>query len=108
MNMYYNPEDYGLEVVGQFEWTEPNWSFDTLVVWKEKRGRYWIGEDSGCSCPTPFENITDINQLDGPYTKDGLRKRLNFRIEEQTAGEYHYGYPKAKLKRFASDILSRI
>lgn len=105
-NIYYDPESFGLEIVGSFEWSEPSWSFDTLCVWKERRGQYWIGEDSGCSCPCPFENITDINQLDGPYTKDGLRKRINFLIEDRTAGEYSYSYPKAKLKKSASELLS--
>ena len=107
-NIYYNPEDFGLELVGEFEWTEPCWSFDTLAVWKEGRGRYWIGEDSGCSCPSPFENITDINELDGPYTKEGLRKRIDYRIKEQTERKYSYGYSKAELKRYASEILSRL
>ncbi len=106
-NIYYSPEDFGLEVVGEFDWSEPDYSFDMLVVWKESRGKYWVGEDSGCSCPSPFEDITDINELDGPYTKDGLRKRLNFLIEERTDDGY-YGYPKATLKRYASEILSRL
>lgn len=105
-NIYYNPEDHGLEIVGEFDWSEPDYSFDMLVVWKEKRGQYWIGEDSGCSCPSPFEDVFDKNSLDGPYTKDGLRKRINFRIEER--GDDRYGYTKAQLKKFASDILSRI
>lgn len=107
-NIYYNPEQYGVEVVGEFEWSEPSWSFDTLVVWRQARGKYWIGQDSGCSCPTPFENITDINELDGPYNKDGLRKRLDFLIEEHTDSRYSYGYPKSELKKYASEILSRI
>ena len=106
-NIYYNPEAFGLELVGEFEWTEPCWSFDTLAVWKERRGRYWIGEDYGCSCPSPFEDVTDVNQLDGPYTKEGLRKRIDYRIAEKTS-EYRYGYSKAELKRFASEILSRL
>jgi len=106
-NIYYSPESYGLQIVGDFEWSEPDYSFDMLVVWKEGRGKYWIGEDSGCSCPSPFEDINDINQLDGPYTKDGLRKRINYRIEERTDNGYGYGYSKAQLKKFASDILSR-
>lgn len=107
-NIYYNPEAFGLEVVGDFEWSEPDWSFDMLVVWKESRGKYWIGEDSGCSCPSPFENITDINELDGPFNKDSLRKRIDFLIEERTSKGYSYGYSKAELKKFASDILSRL
>lgn len=105
-NIYYSPEKFGLELVGEFEWSEPDYSFDTLAVWKEKRGQYWIGEDSGCSCPSPFENITDVNELDGPYNKDGLRKRINFLIEEK--GDDRWGYSKAELRKFASDILSRL
>lgn len=106
-NIYYNPEKFGVELVGEFEWSEPSWSFDTLAVFKERRGRYWIAEDSGCSCPSPFENYTDLNELDGPYTKDGLRKRIDTRIEERT-GERSWGYPKAVLKKSASEILSRL
>lgn len=107
MNVYYYPEDYGLQLVGEFEWTEPCYSFDMLVVWKERDGRYWIGEDSGCSCPSPFDFITDVNELDGPYTKEGLRKRIDSRIEDR-AGEDSYSYSKAELKKSASDIMSRI
>jgi hypothetical protein len=111
-NPYYNPENFGLEIVGNFDWCEPDYSFDMLVVWKEKRGQYWIGQDSGCSCPSPFEEITDINQLDGPYNKDGLRKRIDWLIDERTKGAeetlYWYVYPKAQLKKYASDILSRL
>ena len=105
-NVYYDPEDFGLEKVGEFEFSEPNWSFDTLVVWREGRGRYWIGTDSGCSCPAPFENITDVNELDGPYNKEGLRKRLDFIVGERA--DKSWGYSKAVLKKSASDILSRI
>jgi len=105
-NIYYSPQDYGLEVVGEFDWSEPDWSFDMCVVWKEKRGRYWVGNDSGCSCPSPFEDVYDVNELDGPHTKDGLRKRINFLIEERQDG--YSVYPKAVLKKSASDILSRL
>ena len=107
-NIYYNPQAYGAEVVGEFEWSEPDWSFDMLVVWRTGRGQYWIGEDSGCSCPSPFEEVLDINSLDGPYTKDGLRKRINQRIEERKSGQHDYGYSKSELKRFAREILNRL
>lgn len=105
-NIYYSPQDYGLEIVGEFDWSEPDYSFDMLVVWKEKRGKYWVGNDSGCSCPSPFEEVYDMNSLDGPYTKDGLRKRLDWLIEERQGG--YSTYPKAVLKKSASEILSRI
>jgi hypothetical protein len=101
--IYSTPEDYGLETVGEFDWAEPDYSFDICVVWKESRGKYWIGNDSSCSCPSPFEDYYDMNMLDGPYNKEGLRKRLDWLI-----GERSYSYPKAVLKKSASDILSRL
>lgn len=104
MNIYYNPGDFGLEVVGDIEWRDCYYEFDFTAVWKESRGKYWVGSDSGCSCPSPFEDITDINELDGPYNKDGLRKRLDWLIQDHT--ENGYGtYPLSELKKSASDIL---
>jgi hypothetical protein len=110
-NIYYSPEKFGLEVVGSFDWAEPDYSFDMLVVWRESRGKYWVGQDAGCSCPSPFEDVHDVNSLDGPYSKEGLRKRINWLINERTKDRgtsYSYVYPKAQLKKSASEILSRI
>lgn len=104
--LYNTPEEYGLEVVGEFDWCEPDYSFDLLVVWKESRGKYWIGEDSGCSCPSPFEDFYDINMLDGPYNKKGLKDRLDWLVKE--AGSSGYRRSQAELKRDVSDILSRL
>lgn len=106
-NIYYNPEAFGLELVGEIEWRECYYEFDFLAVWKEKRGQYWIGQDSGCSCPSPFEDVTDINELDGPYNKDGLRKRLDWLVKDQVENGYG-SYPESELKKSASEILSRL
>ena len=58
-NVYYDPEHFGLVQVTEFERTEPSWSFDTFVVWysKDNDDYYW-GSDSGCSCPSPFEDFS--------------------------------------------------
>lgn len=105
MNIYYSPEDFGLQIVGSFDFAEEDYSFDMCVVWKEARGKYWIGTDSGCSCPSPFEDVRDMNDLDGPYNKAGLKTRLEWIVTDRTAGDYHYGYPKAQLMKDVSDIL---
>lgn len=57
-NLYYDPEHFGMEKVVEFERSEPCYSFDTFVVWyrKETDTYYW-GYDSGCSCPSPFEDL---------------------------------------------------
>ena len=110
-NIYYSPEDFGLQIVGDFEFSEPNYSFDMCVVWKEARGKYWVGEDSGCSCPSPFEGVGDINELDGPYNKAGLKTRLEWivkeRVNEDDSG-YSWYRSRAELMKDVDNILSRL
>jgi hypothetical protein len=103
-NIYYNPEDFGLETIGEFDWYEESYEFDITAVWKSKRGEYWIGNDSGCSCPSPFEDFRDINDLDGPYKKSELKKRLNYMVTERD----YYGRPEAEIRSDISAILDRI
>lgn len=56
MNLYYNPEKFGLEVVAELEYSSRDYCFDTRIVWREKSsGRLLSLRDSGCSCPSPFE-----------------------------------------------------
>lgn len=65
VSIYYNPEAFGLREVGQIEWTEPFYSFDTTVLWERPDdGKLFWESDSGCSCPSPFEgaNLSNINQ----------------------------------------------
>lgn len=57
-NIYYDPEHFGVEKVTEFERSEPSWSFDTFVVWyAAETDTYYWGSDSGCSCPSPFEDF---------------------------------------------------
>lgn len=53
---YYSPEHFGLEIVGTVE-VPMGYEFDMFVIWMDKEGRsYYWASDSGCSCPTPFED----------------------------------------------------
>lgn len=62
-DVYYSPEHFGLTPIGQLDDPEASWSFNTFVVWKhEETGKIYYGSDSGCSCPSPFE---DTHSLDG-------------------------------------------
>lgn len=104
-NIYYDPSDHGLEVVGEIERSDGCYQFDMLVVWKQARRKYWIGQDAGCSCPSPFEDVSDVNELDGPYDKAGLRKRLDWIRENES--DYSV-LSTAEYKKGISDILSRL
>jgi hypothetical protein len=80
-NVYYSPEDFGLTVVDELS-KDPDYDFDMLVVWRHEDGTLYWAHDSGCSCPTPFE---DYNRLSDLYVlKDTLR-------EFRQAMDYMYG-----------------
>lgn len=72
-NVYYNPEKYGLEIVMNVELSEPDYSFDYLVIWKGEDG-FYLGTDSGCSCPIPFESYAGVEDLTGPLTAEQARE----------------------------------
>ena len=62
MGIYYNPEDYGLTVIGEVERGEP-YQWDGVVAWKHEDGRVLAGKDSVCSCYSPFEWCDGVEDL---------------------------------------------
>lgn len=55
-NIYYNPEAFGLQIIGDVD-VAGSYEFDILVVFKDSRtNKIYYATDSGCSCPTPFED----------------------------------------------------
>lgn len=57
MNVYTDPEDFGLAVLGEIDWSDGCYQFDLTVVFHDLAGIYWYAEDSGCSCPSPFDSV---------------------------------------------------
>jgi|ERR1035437_10252693 hypothetical protein len=55
MNPYYSPEKLGLEMIS-FEEDGLSYEFNTLCFWATSDGSVYSAQDSGCSCPTPFED----------------------------------------------------
>ena len=71
-NIYYDPEDYGLKVFTSVE-DEADYEFDMFVVWVDEAGALFYAEDSGCSCPEPFQGIAGIGELGTIIGADGLK-----------------------------------
>lgn len=64
-DLYYNPEKFGLRTVGDVEWRNESYEFDMTVVWyHEENQRFYWASDSGCSCPSPFEAFTSLEDPD--------------------------------------------
>lgn len=76
-DIYSSPERFGLETFGEIQWGEPCYSFDLTVVWRRPAdGTFFYCEDSGCSCPSPFEDkgVADLIPIE---TLAGFQSHLN-------------------------------
>ena len=57
-NVYYSPEHFRLTSVGEIAASDGGYEFDTFAIWTDPAtGEYLWADDSGCSCPTPFEDV---------------------------------------------------
>lgn len=72
-DVYSKPEAHDLEVVIDHDYSD-GYEFDLIVVFRDKNtGEYLMGEDSGCSCYSPFEGL-DRRDLE-PLNLDHIQSR---------------------------------
>jgi hypothetical protein len=72
-NIYYNPEKLGYKLIGVLEDADADYSFDTLIVVQDKAtGTLFAAHDTGCSCPTPFEEIRGPGDMQPIRTSQDL------------------------------------
>jgi hypothetical protein len=63
-NFYYNPKESDLEIVWTLEEPDLSYEYNMLVVWKHiPTGKFYYASDSGCSCPSPFEDFNKLEEL---------------------------------------------
>ena len=63
-NIYSQPEAFGLRQFAMVDDANANYSFNRVVVWYDPVTlEYFWAQDAGCSCPSPFENVTSRDQL---------------------------------------------
>lgn len=55
-NPYYSPDKCGLNIIYQIN-TGGSYEYDMLIVWEKlDDNTIWWDSDSGCSCPSPFDD----------------------------------------------------
>lgn len=82
VDMYSSPEHFGLTTFGEIQWGEPSYDFDLTVVWRRNfDGAFVYAEDSGCSCPSPFEG-TGIEDLARATPLAAFKAHLDERAAE--------------------------
>lgn len=68
-NITSHPEQHGLTLVLEDE-QGVSYEFDTLLLFRHTDGSFYAASDSGCSCPVPFENFTELADLTRVETAD--------------------------------------
>jgi len=99
-NVLDNPEKFGLRLVGTMEYSDMNYCFDTRAVWERlSDGTLYTARDSGCSCPTPFGQTTELDRL---FSVSELEE------EFQTAVKYEYDFKPDALafSKFRKEVLA--
>lgn len=57
MSIQYSPHQYGVEIIAELE-AGGGYDFDTVLVVRSLCcNKMYAAHDSGCSCPTPFEDV---------------------------------------------------
>jgi hypothetical protein len=100
-NPYYAPEKFNLTILGEVDFGG-GYDFDLFVVWHDILGNLYVGGDSGCSCPSPFEDFT-IEDLERTSLIK-LQALLMERLEEKRS----YGYRIHETDSWNVDIVNLI
>lgn len=59
----------GRKFITQVHLEDEPYRFDVIGLWRDTEGGFYLGTDSGCSCPMPWESHTE-DSLTGPLTLD--------------------------------------
>lgn len=108
MDIYYRPENHNVEIVGEIDYYEEPYEFDLTVVWRRKDdGKLLYADDSGCSCPTPFE---DHRFEDGDFTVASahqISEHIMRKVEEREKSVLSPGRDE-QLRGRAAELIGRI
>ena len=78
----------GVTDLGTIDLSEPNYSFYLAWIIGTPEG-FYLGTDSGCSCPSPFENYRSLADFTGPLTDEQVIEEL-----DNLAQPFEYDYDK--------------
>jgi hypothetical protein len=74
-DVYNQPEHFGLSIVFTADEEDLSYEFNIFGVWKDANGALYWAQDAGCSCPSPFEDYTDLSDLT-PGSKEDIVEAL--------------------------------
>lgn len=105
-NISYYPEEFGVKELDQFDLSDGGYRFEYVTVWQslaDPRTLY-IGKDSGCSCPSPYEDVQSLADLER-LNPDNPKPQIEalFRLDEQ-----NYSHSAAVLNQAVSSMVAAV
>lgn len=98
-NPYYNPDLCGLEIFDSID-TAGSYEFDMFVIWKKLDDEtLWWDADSGCSCPSPFDNYDHGHDLK-PVTINNFKEFDKILSEHPNISAPDYQNMRRKAKEY--------
>lgn len=96
------------EHLAEIDLKEPDYSFDLLGLWRDSDNKFYLGTDSGCSCPSPWESHT-ADDLTGPLTLDqAVEEATNlWRLAGKYEPEAFAKFLNTALTSFMTDVDTR-
>lgn len=103
-DVFYDPEKFGLTSVETIDFSDGSYQFDYLAVWKDGDGNLYYAEDSGCSCPSPFDGmgLPDLTRVQDAME---IVSRMEYRLSEM--GDWYSG-EKRRVEAEIADFKSKI
>lgn len=103
-NLYYNPDKSGFSLFDEID-TASSYEFDKLIVLERLSDKqlFWA-TDSGCSCPTPFEDIgaDELTSISNPHEYEEFAKAVT---QHCTNYGHNYGH---NYKAEGDELLSKV
>lgn len=108
-DIYNDPEKFGLETVGSIDWSSDSYEFDITVVLRDpSTGQIFYAEDSGCSCPSPFEDYTSRESLTEVTGWAELNAHLQTRIPDVEEDGYYYGISRDDAVARVGELVQKV
>jgi hypothetical protein len=63
VGVYNDEQSNDLKLLDYIDYSNGDYRFDYRAVWVGSDGRLWTARDSGCSCPSPFEDTRELDRL---------------------------------------------
>lgn len=96
-----------LDFVADVDLAEPDYSFDLLRIYVRKSdGMLLWATDSGCSCPSPFEDVRvkDLRESTLATLADAYFAQAGGR-HDHDAGRSYYAHPEARVRTSIREAL---